>query len=279
MTTLVQPTSDIEETPAGLRLPWLILIVFVSSTCIMVLELVAGRIIAPYVGVSLYTWTSVIGVVLAGMSLGNYLGGGLADRWASPRLLGILVFCWAACSAVGILLIEQAGRSACRILADRGADPGPDRGPLLPAQHAPGHGLADRGQAGGARPGQHRQHRGSHLRLPARWAASSAPSPPASSSSPLSARTRSSGAWPSSCWRWRRSYCCARPRQAADAACWLLLVLRSLAGTSSPGRCAGCARVSAARGRRTTSASRCATRPATVKPVRVLILDRLVHSY
>ena len=64
------------------------LITFISSACMMVLELVAGRIIAPYVGVSLYTWTSVIGIVLAGMSLGNYLGGRLADRRASLRLLG-----------------------------------------------------------------------------------------------------------------------------------------------------------------------------------------------
>jgi len=44
-------------------------IVFVSSACMMILELVAGRIMAPYVGVSLYTWTGVIGVILAGMSL------------------------------------------------------------------------------------------------------------------------------------------------------------------------------------------------------------------
>ncbi|MEM9774457.1 MAG: fused MFS/spermidine synthase [Chloroflexota bacterium] len=66
------------------------LIVFVSNFCIMVLELVAGRIIAPYVGVSLYTWTSVIGIVLAGISLGNYLGGRLADRAASLRNLGFI---------------------------------------------------------------------------------------------------------------------------------------------------------------------------------------------
>ncbi len=59
----------------------------------MVLELVAGRIIAPYVGVSLYTWTSVIGVVLAGMSLGNYLGGRLADRCGHRR------GCWASSSS------------------------------------------------------------------------------------------------------------------------------------------------------------------------------------
>ncbi len=66
------------------------LIVFVSNFCIMVLELVAGRIIAPYVGVSLYTWTSIIGIVLAGISLGNYLGGRLADRSASLRNLGFI---------------------------------------------------------------------------------------------------------------------------------------------------------------------------------------------
>jgi spermidine synthase len=77
----------------------------------MVLELVAGRIIAPHVGVSLYTWTSVIGVVLAGISLGNYLGGRLADRWASPRLLG-LIFVLSGLASLGVLGIDQADVTA-----------------------------------------------------------------------------------------------------------------------------------------------------------------------
>lgn len=85
------------------------LIVFISSGCIMILELVAGRIIAPYVGVSLYTWTSVIGIVLAGISLGNYLGGRLADRWASLRFLG-LVFVLAGFSSFGVLTVDWLGR-------------------------------------------------------------------------------------------------------------------------------------------------------------------------
>ena len=73
------------------------LIVFLSNFCILVLELVAGRIMAPIVGVSLYTWTSIIGVILAGISLGNYLGGKIADRWASRTVLaGLFVL-----SAVG----------------------------------------------------------------------------------------------------------------------------------------------------------------------------------
>ena len=46
---------------------------------------------APYIGVSLYTWTSIIGVVLAGISLGNFLGGKIADKWASHKTLGILL--------------------------------------------------------------------------------------------------------------------------------------------------------------------------------------------
>jgi spermidine synthase len=84
------------------------LITFVSSACMMVLELVAGRIIAPYVGVSLYTWTSVIGIVLAGMSLGNYIGGRLADRRASLRLLGT-IFTLAGILSLGVLAVDLVG--------------------------------------------------------------------------------------------------------------------------------------------------------------------------
>ena len=67
------------------------LIVFLASACTLVLEIVAGRILAPFIGVSLYTWTSIIGVVLAGISLGNYLGGVVADRIGSRRTLGLIL--------------------------------------------------------------------------------------------------------------------------------------------------------------------------------------------
>lgn len=64
--------------------------VFLSSACIMVLELVAGRLIARHLGSSLYTWTSVIGVVLAGITIGNYLGGRIADRFHPTKTLSVL---------------------------------------------------------------------------------------------------------------------------------------------------------------------------------------------
>ncbi|TAK26200.1 MAG: hypothetical protein EPO26_00590 [Chloroflexota bacterium] len=83
--------------------PWVACtIVFIASFCTLVIELIAGRIMAPYIGVSLYTWTSIIGVVLAGISLGNFTGGWLADRSASNVLLGAL-FIVSGILSLGIL--------------------------------------------------------------------------------------------------------------------------------------------------------------------------------
>ena len=56
-----------------------------SSACGLVVEIVAGRLIAPYVGMSLYTWTAIIAVVLAGLSVGHWIGGRLADGEPTPR--------------------------------------------------------------------------------------------------------------------------------------------------------------------------------------------------
>jgi predicted membrane-bound spermidine synthase len=54
-------------------------VVFITSMSIMIIELVASRLVAKYFGNSLFTWTGIIGTVLGGIGLGNYLGGRLAD--------------------------------------------------------------------------------------------------------------------------------------------------------------------------------------------------------
>ena len=46
----------------------------------LTLELTATRIIAPYIGLTIYVWTSVIGIILASLALGYLIGGQLADR-------------------------------------------------------------------------------------------------------------------------------------------------------------------------------------------------------
>jgi len=80
--------------------------VFFSSCCIMVLEIVAGRLVAKNLGSSLYTWTSVIGVVLAGISIGNYIGGRVADRYAARKSMGAL-FGLSSVTCVGILVLDN----------------------------------------------------------------------------------------------------------------------------------------------------------------------------
>jgi spermidine synthase/Tfp pilus assembly protein PilF len=78
--------------------------VFVSSFCIMVIELVAGRIISRHLGSSLYTWTSVIGVVLAGIAMGNYAGGRIADRRpAIPTLAALFILSSITCVTITML--------------------------------------------------------------------------------------------------------------------------------------------------------------------------------
>jgi predicted membrane-bound spermidine synthase len=72
---------------------------FIASFCTLVIEIVAGRVLAPHVGVSLYTWTSIIGVVLAGISGGAYAGGWLADRRPQPSTLGWLLLA-AGCTSL-----------------------------------------------------------------------------------------------------------------------------------------------------------------------------------
>src|SRR5688572_15571263 len=66
-------------------------LVFFTSAAVLVLEILAGRLLAPYVGVTLETYTGIIGVVLAGISLGTWYGGRLADRVDPRRTLGPLL--------------------------------------------------------------------------------------------------------------------------------------------------------------------------------------------
>ena len=57
-----------------------LLVVFGASAAVLVLELMAARLLGPYVGLSLQTYTGIIGTVLAAIAVGAWAGGALADR-------------------------------------------------------------------------------------------------------------------------------------------------------------------------------------------------------
>ena len=61
------------------------IIMFMNGLCLMVLEMVGARLLAPWLGTSTIVWTSLIGVILAFLSLGYWLGGKLADSLLTPR--------------------------------------------------------------------------------------------------------------------------------------------------------------------------------------------------
>src|SRR5688500_1931586 len=103
------PAASRSGTESLKSLPFPTAFAFISSGCLLVLEIVAGRILAPEVGVSLYTWTSVIGVVLAGLSLGNWVGGKLADLYPGRATLSYLYLASAATTALILLFARDLG--------------------------------------------------------------------------------------------------------------------------------------------------------------------------
>lgn len=58
-------------------------IIFIVEAIYMSLELIASRLLSPYFGSSNLVWTSVIGIILLSSSIGNFIGGIIADKKGS----------------------------------------------------------------------------------------------------------------------------------------------------------------------------------------------------
>lgn len=64
---------------------------FLFGAIVMAFEMIASRFLNPFFGSSIYTWGGLIAVMLAGMALGYYLSGRLADRYPRPLGLALLI--------------------------------------------------------------------------------------------------------------------------------------------------------------------------------------------
>ena len=67
------------------------IIIFIVDAICMIIELVASRLLSPYFGTSNIVWTSVIGMILLSSSIGNFLGGKLADKDTNEALLKVVL--------------------------------------------------------------------------------------------------------------------------------------------------------------------------------------------
>lgn len=81
-----------------------------SSAAVLVLEILAGRLLAPYVGVSLETFTGIIGIVLAGIAAGAWAGGVLADQRDARPLLGLALIAGGALTWMVLPILGLLGR-------------------------------------------------------------------------------------------------------------------------------------------------------------------------
>ena len=71
-------------------------LVFLAGIGSMATEICASRLLAPYYGSSTVVWANIIGLILASLSVGYWLGGLVADRRPSPPLLAGIVLAAAA---------------------------------------------------------------------------------------------------------------------------------------------------------------------------------------
>ncbi len=82
--------------------------VFLCGAVVMVYEITGSRIVSPYIGASTYVWTSLIGIILAALSLGYWLGGRIADKRPDVRVLGAAVFLAGGAISATILIKDLA---------------------------------------------------------------------------------------------------------------------------------------------------------------------------
>jgi len=99
--------------------------VFLAGGALLGLEIAASRVLAPSFGNSLYVWGALIGIVLAGLSTGYWVGGAIADRYPTPRLLVAML----GAAALLVLAIPYVDGWVLQRLVDW--DPGPRLNPLL----------------------------------------------------------------------------------------------------------------------------------------------------
>jgi MFS family permease len=104
-----EPAVEAQVDAPKPRLSDLAVLSFIASLAFMAFEMAASRFVTHHLGSSIFGWTSVIGVLLAGLSLGNFIGGKVADRVTHERHASWL-FVIASLFVLTVLVMESPPR-------------------------------------------------------------------------------------------------------------------------------------------------------------------------
>ena len=88
-----------------------VVLVAATSGLVLVLEILAGRLMAPFIGVSLDTFTGIIGTILAGIAAGAAVGGNLADKHDPVQLIARSLLLGGALTWLSIPIVAILGPS------------------------------------------------------------------------------------------------------------------------------------------------------------------------
>lgn len=97
-------------TPRSLPPAVIIGMAFISGFCIMTVEMLGARIMAPYFGGSQYVWGSIITIFMLALAMGYLFGGRLSTRNPNPVTYALFFITAALCSLPLILFADAIMR-------------------------------------------------------------------------------------------------------------------------------------------------------------------------
>ena len=90
-------------------------VAFVTGAIVMSFEMLGSRYLNPYFGSGIYTWAALISTVLLALTVGYFIGGWLAGRMPSARVLGITVLV----GSVYVIVLPSFAQPLLEFVLDR----------------------------------------------------------------------------------------------------------------------------------------------------------------
>lgn len=81
-------------------------VALINGFCMMSVEMIASKVLAPYFGHSMNMWGSIISVFMLSLAVGAMIGGWLSSRWHHPKIV-VYMLCVLVLSLVITLQIDD----------------------------------------------------------------------------------------------------------------------------------------------------------------------------